>query len=148
MCYVQITYISLMLRKATFTLLIVLFIASSAMATKIVHIEHYPNGSVKIEVIRVQHGLHQVNLYYQNGKLMETGFTKHGLREGRWMKYDEQGALIATAYFHQDLRIGQWSHMDPWTRSKTVVSYHSGIAQRYRTYNHEGFLIASGARLP
>lgn len=148
LCYLNIAYISSMFRKSLYTIVVFLVAFSFSLSAKIVHVEYYPNGNVKIEVIKMKKGLHRVNQYFEDGTIMETGYTKNGMFQGRWRRYDEQGEVVATAYYHNNRRIGAWQHLNPWTHSSMQVRYENGNAVSFKEFDQQGKLIASGDRIP
>ena len=145
-CYLGFTYLGFMNRFLT-TIFLSLLLTSVGIANDhVVHVDYHENGNIKVEVIKVHKGLHQVNHYYADGSLFETGFSKDGKTQGKWIRYDEQGDVIAVAYFHNNVKIGSWDHYDHNTQQSFKVSYVDGRAVRFRQYDPNGNLIASQER--
>lgn len=146
--YLNFTYISFMFLRRILSV-VVLFITLTALShAKVVHVQYYDNGNVKIEVIKMKKGLNQIKQYYRDGSLFETGYSKNGLYQGKWERYNRTGEVVATAYYHNNVKIGSWNHVNQWTRSTFHVYYNNGLPVSYREYDQSGQLIASGTRVP
>ena len=137
-----------MIKKGILTTLIFMLGFSLLLSAKIVYVEYFPNGNVKIEVIKLKKGIHQINQYYACGTLMETGFSKNGKSQGRWLHYSPEGDVTASAYFHDNVKIGSWNYFNQWSNRSYQVRYDQGRAISYKEFDHSGTLIASGTSTP
>jgi len=146
-CIFKITYISSMFRKKHIITFIILVAISFSLSAKVIHIEYYPNGEKKIELIKLKKGIVQVNAYYNTGQLKEKGYSKNGMFQGKWIRYNENGIEIATAFYHNDVKIGSWNHYDQWSQNTYKVYYNNGLPASFKQYGPDGNLIASGERL-
>ncbi|MEX2596216.1 MAG: hypothetical protein WEC59_04735 [Salibacteraceae bacterium] len=130
------------------TALIIATAISATVSAKVIHVEYYSNGNVKIEMIKLKKGIIQINQYYPDGRVFETGFSKNGLFQGQWTRYDKQGEVVATAFFKNNVKIGNWNHVTPYDQSVSKVSYRNGKAVSLKKYDTSGNLIASQERVP
>ncbi len=130
---------------------IILTIAISAIAftlnAKVIHVEYYDNGQIKTELVKLKKGIVQINEYFISGQLKEQGYSKNGMFQGKWVRYNQTGTIIATAYYHNNVKIGSWNHYDQWSQNTFKVYYNDGIAKAYKQFGPNGDLIASGERL-
>jgi len=135
-------------KKGILTTLVLMLGFSLILSAKIVHVEYFPNGNVKIEVIKLKKGIHQINQYYECGTLMETGFSKNGKSQGRWLHYNPEGDVTATAYFRDNMKIGFWNFFNERSDRSYQVHYDQGRAISYKEFDQSGTLIASGTSAP
>ncbi len=142
-----ITYISCMFQKASIILTVFLLTLSLVLHAKVIHVEYYANGQKKIELVKLKKGIIQISEYFNTGQLKEQGYSKNGMFQGKWVRYNEQGLVIATAFYHNNVKIGSWNHYDEWSQNTYRVYYQEGIATAYKQFDQKGNLIASGERL-
>ena len=130
-----------MLRKTIIsTLISVMFILS--VHAKVIKVVYYPNGSVKMEMIKLKKGIVEINQYYPSGALFEKGYSKNGMLQGQWTRFDKDGNIIATDFYQNNAKIGSWNHYNRWSRSTSQVRYQNGKAVSYRKFDYSGRLIA------
>jgi antitoxin component YwqK of YwqJK toxin-antitoxin module len=135
-----------MFRKALTTILIFMITLVSFGHTKVIKVVYYPDGKVKMEMIKLNKGIVQINQYYPSGAIFESGYSKNSMMQGQWTRYDEQGKVIATAFYQNNVKIGSWNHYNRWDQSVSKVSYINGEAVTYRKYDENGSLIAFESR--
>jgi len=139
--------ISSMFRYLQIGLTVLLMTIAITLNAKVIHVDYFANGQIKIELIKLKKGIVQINEYYISGQLKEQGYSKNGMFQGKWIRYNENGTIIATAYYHNNIKIGSWNHYDQWSQNTYRVYYHNGIATAFKQFGPNGDLIASGERL-
>lgn len=135
-----------MFLKVLFTALLIFVTSITLGHTKVIKVEYYQDGTVKMEMIKMKKGIVKINQYYPSGQLFEIGYSKNGMNQGQWTRYDEQGKIIATAFYQNSVKIGSWNHYNRWDESISRVSYQNGEAIAYQRYNQNGELIAYETR--
>ena len=111
------------MKNLLFTLCLVFcFTLVSAMPKN----EYFENGRIKREVVKVEHNLYKVTLFYENGKINETEFYKaNGARTGTWLNYDDCGNLKYEANFKNDKKDGLWKVYED-NKISMILDYHNG----------------------
>jgi antitoxin component YwqK of YwqJK toxin-antitoxin module len=136
-----------MFRFSHITLTLILISFAFTLNAKVIHVEYYDNGQKKIELIKMKKGIVQINEYFVSGQLKEQGYSKNGMFQGKWIRFNETGTIIATAFYHNNVKIGSWNHYDQWSQNTFKVYYHNGVATAYKQFGPNGDLIASGERI-
>jgi antitoxin component YwqK of YwqJK toxin-antitoxin module len=135
-----------MFPKLLLTILL-LFTASLVFGhTKVIKVEYYPDGTVKMEMVKMKKGIVKITQFYPSGDIFEIGYSKNGKYQGQWTRYDEQGKIIATAFYQNSIKIGSWNHYNRWDQSISKISYQNGQAVALRKYDQSGTLIAYETR--
>jgi len=68
-----------------------------------------PNLKTKAIVTNITNNIQKIEIYYSNGKLMETGFFLWGEKHGIWEQWDELGNLIGKASYVNGDKEGIWN---------------------------------------
>ena len=145
--YLNITYISCMFLKSHLFTLLISIVLSTSLFAKVIHVEYYSNGEKKVEMVKLKKGIVQINQYFESGLLKEQGYSKNGMYQGKWIRYNENGLAISTAFYHNNVKIGSWNHYDQWSQNTYRVYYNNGQATAFKQFGPNGNLIASGERL-
>ena len=72
-----------------------------------------------IETVKVTNGLTEVNIYYENGAIMQHGFyTKKGELHNSWESYYIDGSKKCLATYQKGKKVGVWTYWDNGIISK------------------------------
>lgn len=80
----------------------------------------YSNAQNKIiETVKVTNDLTEVNIYYDNGAIMQHGFyTKEGELHNSWESYYLNGSKKCLAFYKKGIKVGVWTYWDDGIISK------------------------------
>lgn len=72
-----------------------------------------------IEKVKVTNDLTEVNIYYEDGAIMQHGFyTKEGKLHNSWESYHTNGSLKCVAFYKEGVKVGTWTYWDDGIISK------------------------------
>jgi len=95
------------MRKFTITICLIMFGLYSNAQNEI------------IEKVKVTNELTEVNIYYENGALMQHGFyTKKGELHNSWESYYSNGSKKCLAFYKEGVKVGIWTYWNEGIISK------------------------------
>jgi len=65
----------------------------------------------------------EVQRFYSNGQLMESGHMLFGEPHGLWQSYAEDGTRVCNAYFDHGLKTDTWEFVNPSNTQMVRVRY-------------------------
>lgn len=66
------------------------------------------------------------NYYYTSGKLMESGTFENGLKDKKWIRFNENGTISATAFYNLGKKTGTWLVYDDLGNKRFEMNYNNG----------------------
>jgi antitoxin component YwqK of YwqJK toxin-antitoxin module len=66
------------------------------------------------------------NYYYASGKLMESGTFTNGLKDQKWIRYNENGTTSAIAFYNLGKKTGTWLVYDEKGAKRFEMNYTDG----------------------
>lgn len=83
------------------------------------------------------------NYYYASGKLMESGTFTKGLKDQRWIRYNENGSTSALAFYNMGKKTGTWLVYDDNGHKRFEMNYKDGEKTGLWTNWDESGAVAS-----
>lgn len=83
------------------------------------------------------------NYYYASGKLMETGSFTKGLKDQKWVRYNESGSISAIAFYSMGKKTGTWLVFDEAGKKRFEMNYNNGDKTGVWTSWDENGAVAS-----
>jgi antitoxin component YwqK of YwqJK toxin-antitoxin module len=68
----------------------------------------------------------EANYYYASGKKMETGAFTNGLKDQKWMRFNENGTTSAIAFYTLGKKTGTWLVFDESGKKRFEMNYSNG----------------------
>jgi antitoxin component YwqK of YwqJK toxin-antitoxin module len=93
----------------------------------------YPQGDSS--QIKVSH-------YYHNQKLKMQGYLKNGVRNGKWIAWDEEGAMLSMGHYKDGFEEGMWTVWFPSGIKRYEGLFNAGKRiGKWKFWNAEGKLV-------
>lgn len=81
----------------------------------------------------------QATFYYDNGKIDQQGFFKHGKLHGNWISYNLQGEKIAIGHYENGKKTGKWIFKTDGTLKE--VDYSDDQIENVNSWSREAVVI-------
>lgn len=108
-------------------------------------LEANDNG-VKKSIIEVKDGQldGEAKYYFTSGKLLETGMFAHGLKSGKWVRYNEAGMMTGFAMYKDGKKDGTWLVFDNNGKKRFEMTYKNGEKTGvWNSWDENGNLIST-----
>lgn len=80
--------------------------------------------------------------YYKNGKLQMQGHIKNGVRDGKWIAWDDQGRMLSTGNYKDGFEHGMWTVWFPSGQVRYEGMFDSGKRRGvWKFYDQQGKLL-------
>lgn len=83
--------------------------------------------NIKCELTVVQGVVNgEANYFYASGKLMEKGTFTNGVKDQKWLRYNEDGITLAVAFYNMGKKTGTWLVYDDNGNKRFEMNYTNG----------------------
>jgi len=85
----------------------------------------------------------KANYYYASGNLMETGTFTNGVKDQKWVRFNENGSTSAVAFYNLGKKTGTWMVYDDKGNKRFEMTYNNGDKTGVWTSWDENGAVAS-----
>ena len=85
----------------------------------------------------------EANYYYASGNKMETGNFTKGLKDQKWIRFNENGTTSAIAFYNLGKKTGTWLVYDETGKKRFEMNYNNGEKTGVWTNWDENGAVAS-----